>query len=219
MPLHRPLAALTAALLATAVLAGCAQSDWSAPHPDPTAVGEPAVGFAPATSPSPEATVHPAPGSWKNVHPSPGMRVVLLKAGSDRPTKTLVAAITSWANAEDVELRTVAAGDDLIDGIVQAMKLNPDLIVTAGNDLIDPLATVTANHLDQQFLVVGAEIAEPTGNVTAVDWTGASFRGEGLGMSSSYDAASFTAERCGRGIRAGIAAVLTGMTGVVLWID
>ena len=49
---------------------------------------------------------------------------------------------------------------------------------------------VTPNHLDQQFLVVGAELAEPTANVTAADWTGASFRGEGLGMSSAYDPAT-----------------------------
>jgi len=210
---------IAAGLLSAALLAGCAQSDWDTPHAAPSALGEPAAGFAPETSPSPEATVHPEPGSWDEVRPAPGMRVVLLTAGHDTPTKTLVTAIRSWADAEHVELRTVAADDDLIDGIVQAMRLRPDLIVTAGDDLIDPLATVTASHLDQKFLVVGAEIAEPTGNVTAVDWTGASFRGEGLGMSSSYDAASFTTERCGRGIRAGVAAVLTGMTGVVLWID
>ena len=51
---------------------------------------------------------------------------------------------------------------------------------------------MTANHLDQQFLVLGAELAEPTENVTAADWAGASFRGEGLGMPSSYDPATFT---------------------------
>ncbi|AYG05521.1 hypothetical protein D7I44_17415 [Gryllotalpicola protaetiae] len=211
------MAALTAAL-ASALLTGCAASDWSAPHPAPTAVGEPAVGFAPATTPSPEATVDPAPGSWNAVHPSPGMRAALVSAGHDGPTKALVAAVVAWADAEDVELRIVKADDDLVGGIVTAMRLNPDLVVSVGNDLVDPLATVTANHLDQQFLIVGAEVAEPTANVTAVDWAGASFRGEGLGMSSRYDPRSFTAERCGRGIRAGVAAVLTGMTGVVLWL-
>ena len=44
----------------------------------------------------------------------------------------------------------------------RAMDLNPDLVISAGNELVDPLALVTANHLDQQFLVVGAELAEPT---------------------------------------------------------
>ena len=97
--------------------------------------------------------------------------------------------------------------------------MRPDLIVSAGNDLVDPLAMVTPNHLSQQFLVVGAELAEPTHNVTAVDWSGASFRGEGLGMSSTYDPDSFTAERCAAAIRAGVAAVLNDLTGIVIWLD
>ena len=97
--------------------------------------------------------------------------------------------------------------------------MGPDLIVSAGNDLIDPLALVTPNHLGEKFLVVGAELAEPTHNVTAVDWSGASFRGEGLGMSSTYDPGSFTAERCADAVRAGVAAVLSGLTGIVVWLD
>ncbi len=99
------------------------------------------------------------------------------------------------------------------------MELAPDLIISAGNDLVDPLALVTASHLDQQFLVVGAQLAEPTHNVTAADWTGASFRGEGLGMPSAYDPATFTAERAGRAVRAGVAAVLHGITGFVIHLD
>ena len=66
---------------------------------------------------------------------------------------------------------------------------------------------------------MGAELAEPTRNVTAVAWSGASFRGEGLGTSSTYDAASFTAERCSASVRAGVAAVLNDVTGVVIWLD
>ncbi|WP_030436336.1 hypothetical protein [Actinoplanes subtropicus] len=77
----------------------------------------------------------------------------------------------------------------------------------------------TTGHLGQQFLVVGAEVAEPTANLTAADWSGASFRGEGLGASSTYDPGTFTAERCGAAIRAGVAAVLHNLTGIVLWLD
>ncbi|HEY0247502.1 MAG TPA: hypothetical protein VGC45_04485 [Gryllotalpicola sp.] len=207
------------ALLAVAALAGCASDGWSAPHPEPSAVGVVGPGFVPTATPSPEATVEPVAGSWRGVHPSKGYRVVLLTAGDDAPTRELVAAVRDWAHDEDVALRTVRADGELVDGIVRAMKLEPDLIVSAGNELVDPLATVTASHLDQKFLVVGAEVAEPTANVTAADWTGASFRGEGLGMSSGYDPGTFTAARCGAAVRAGVAAVLTGLTGVVLWID
>jgi len=219
--LHR--SQTTATLLAGALalvlgLAGCADA-WDTPHPEPSAIGTPGAGFLPTPTPSPEATVRPVAGSWADVHPSPGMRVVLLTAGDDEPTRALASAVQRWASDEGVDLRTVEADGDLTGGIVSAMGMDPDLIVSAGNDLVDPLATVSPNHLGQQFLVIGAEIPEPTYNVTSVDWAGASFRGEGLGGASVFDPASFTPERCGDAIRAGVAAVLTGLTGFVLWID
>ena len=212
------------AVLVTAVLiGGCgAGDDWSEPHAKPTAVGTLGPGFVdPSAPPAPEATIPPRPGSWDGVHPSKGYRVVLLTAGQDAATKTLVAAITKWAEQENVSLKTVTAthSGEYIARIKQAMDLKPDLIISAGNALVDPLALVTANHLDQQFLVVGAELAEPTENVTAADWTGAAFRGEGLGMPSAYDPATFTHERIGRAVRAGVAAVLNDITGIVIQLD
>ena len=210
---------IAAAVVTVTLLTGCAGDSWTQPHPAPSAVGALGEGFEPSSAPSPEATINPTAGSWDDVHPSSGYRVVLLHAGDDKPTTTLITAIHDWADAEDVDLRTVEVQADPIDGIVAAMDLNPDLIISAGNDLVDALATVTASHLDQHFLVVGAEVAEPTHNVTAVDWDGASFRGEGNGASSVYDAATFTAERCAAAVRAGVAAVLHDLTGIVLWID
>lgn len=209
---------------ATAVLiSGCASpDDWSEPHAKPTPVGTLSPGFVDrAAPPAPEATITPNPDSWKEVHPSPGYRVVLLTAGDDPQTRTLVTAVTTWAKEEQVSLKTVTAtaSDRFVPSITQAIELTPDLVISAGNDLVDPLALVTPNHLDQQFLVVGAELAEPTANVTAADWTGASYRGEGLGMSSTYDPASFTPERAGAAVRAGVASVLNGLTGIVLWLD
>lgn len=206
-----------------ALVTGCGSGDdWSQPHAKPTAVGALGPGFVdPSARPAPEATITPRPGSWTGVHPPADYRVVLLTAGSDAPTKALVAAVEQWAEEEHADLRTVTAdgAHDLLPAVARALEMSPDLIVSAGNDLIDPLALVTASHLSQQFLVVGAELAEPTHNVTAVDWSGASFRGEGLGMSSTYDAASFTAERCAAAIRAGVAAVLSDLTGIVIWLD
>ncbi|WP_345542303.1 hypothetical protein [Microbacterium jejuense] len=201
-------------------LTGCATDDWSAPRAAPTVVGTPAAGFMPATAPSPEATVVPADGSWQGVSPSAGYRVVLLTSGSDATTEVLNAAVEDWASEEQVSLRTVVAEDSgAIRAIVDAMDMKPDLIVSTGEALVDALAMVTPNHLDVSFLVLGAELAEPTYNVTAVDWTGAGFRGEGLGSATHFDESSFTPERSDAAIRAGAAAVLTGMTGVVLWIE
>ncbi|MFG1920194.1 hypothetical protein [Micromonospora sp. NPDC048898] len=210
-------------LAATAALLTACDSgdDWSQPHPAPSAVGTLGPGFVdPSTTPAPEATITPRPGSWAGVHPPKDYRVVLLTAGADDPTKALVTAVREWADDEHADLRTITVGDahEAVPSIAKAMEMNPDLIVSAGGDLIDPLALVTPNHLDEKFLVVGAELAEPTHNVTSVDWEGASFRGEGLGMSSTYDPTSFTAERCASAIRAGVAAVLNDLTGIVVWL-
>ncbi|MEV4123317.1 hypothetical protein [Micromonospora sp. NPDC049645] len=218
----RPPLQAVAILAATAALVtACSSSDdWSEPHPVPSAIGTLGPGFVdPATKPAPEATITPQPGSWAGVHPPKDYRVVLLTGGDDDPTRALVTAVKEWADDEHVDLRTIVVNaHDAVSSIAKAMEMGPDLIVSAGNDLIDPLALVTPNHLDEKFLVVGAELAEPTHNVTAVDWEGASFRGEGLGMSSTYDANSFTAERCAAAIRAGVAAVLNDLTGIVVWL-
>ncbi|MER6690898.1 hypothetical protein [Streptomyces minutiscleroticus] len=221
--MRRPLLAAATLAAAAALLTGCAfGDDWSQPHARPSAVGEPGAGFVdPSSPPTPEATVTPRPGSWSGVRPSADYRVVLLTSGDDRPTRTLVTAVEEWAEDEDVDLRTVTADgpSDILPAVDRAIGMHPDLVVGAGDDLVDPLATVTPSHLSQQFLVVGAELAEPTHNVTAVDWTGGSFRGEGLGASSTYDPDSFTAARCAAAVRAGVAAVLSGWTGIVLWVD
>ncbi|MGK5737477.1 hypothetical protein [Micromonospora sp. URMC 103] len=218
-----PLRAVATLATVAALVTGCSSGDdWSRPHPKPVPVGALGQGFVdPARPPAPEATITPRPGSWDPVHPPEDYRVLLLTTGDDAPTRALVAAVKDWAEAEDVDLRTMVPKDpqDFVPSIDRAIRMRPDLIVSAGNDLIDPLAMVTPNHLSQQFLVVGAELAEPTHNVTAADWSGASFRGEGLGMSSTYDAASFTAERCAAAVRAGVAAVLSDLTGIVIWLD
>ncbi len=218
MPRLRRASAFTAAAITVLTLAGCGDT-WSQPHAAPTAVGHPAPGFSPTAAPAPESTVVPAARSWREVHPSPGYRVVLVTAGRDRATRAVTDAVTRWGRAEHVDLRTVDADGEHVDGIARAIAMRPDLVIGAGNRLVDALALVTASNPHQQFLIVGAEVAEPTQNVTAVDWTGAAFRGEGLGAPSAYDPATFTAARCDAALRAGIAAVLTQLTGVVLWID
>ena len=73
--------------------------------------------------------------------------------------------------------------------------LKPDLIIAAGHSLVEPLDLVTANHLDQQFLFLGGRLGEPTVNVTA---------------------ATFAPQQAAPAVRAGVAAVLTGWTGIVV---
>jgi hypothetical protein len=146
---------------------------------------------------------------------------VLLTAGDDPPTTTLVRAVHQWARAEQVRFDTVAVTPPkAVDGIVEAMNLEPDLVICAGSALVDALALVTASHLEQQFLVVGAQLPEPTVNVTAAIWRGASSRGREVpDTAASLDPAAFTPERADAAIRAGVASVLSDLTGIVIWLD
>lgn len=220
--LSHGLRSLAAALVAAALLGGCGADSWDRPRTGPTAVGTLAPDFVDAANlPAPEAVFTPSPGSWDGISPARGYRVVLVALGDDAPTRQLVSSVQQWADEVGADLRTLDVGHeaDIIPTVTQALDLHPDLIISAGNLLVDPLAIITANHLDQQFLIVGAEVAEPTENVTAVDWAGASFRGEGLGAATTYDPASFTPERCATAVRAGVAAVLGGITGFVIWIS
>jgi len=166
--------------------------------------------------------IRPRPGSWDAVRPPRGYYVVLLTAGDDPPTTMLVMEVEQWANAEHVTLETVAVTepDAFVDGIVEAMNLTPDLVICAGHALVDALALVTASHLNQQFLVVGAQLPEPTVNVTAAVWREASSRGgEVPDTASSFDPDAFTHRHVAAAIRAGVASVLSNITGIVIWLD
>jgi hypothetical protein len=208
---------ITAAALAFAF--GTRASSFDARRP----IGALGSGFYdPEKPPPPEGMIRPKPGSWDAVRPPRGYRVVLLTAGDDDPTRTLVAAVRHWADAEHVRLSTVEVKrrDRAIDGIVEAMDLRPDLVICAGNALVDALALVTASHLERRFLVIGAQLPEPTVNVTAAIWQGASSRGREVpDTGSSFDPRAFTNERAGAAIRAGVASVLNDLTGIVIWLE
>jgi hypothetical protein len=221
----RRVAALIAAAALGIVFSGCASSENSS---EPRAAARSPIGtlgfgfFNPAAPPPPEGMIKPRPGSWDAVHPPRGYRVVLLTVEDDAAATTLVTTVKQWAKAENVRLRTIAVSgpDGFVDAIVEAIDLEPDLVISAGNALVDPLALVTASHLDQHFLVVGAQLPEPTVNVTAAIWRGASSRGgEIADTASSFDPDAFTREHADAAIRAGVASVLSDLTGIVIWLD
>ncbi len=220
--LQRVAAVIAAATLV--VVSGWASSgDSSELDANRRPIGALGPGFIdPAAPPPPEGMIRPRPGSWDAVRPPRGYRVILLTAGNDHPTTTLVTAVKQWANAEHVRLETVAVTElhRFVDGIVEAMDRRPDLVICAGNALVDALALVTASHLGQQFLVVGAQLPEPTVNVTAAIWRGASSRGREVPNTAlSFDPDAFTPEHAGAAIRAGVASVLSDVTGIVIWLD
>jgi basic membrane lipoprotein Med (substrate-binding protein (PBP1-ABC) superfamily) len=216
--------AVSAASALALLLGGCSSADdWSGSHSGLRPIGAVTQGFTDAAAPpAPGATIAPRAGTWDTVHPPQGYRVVLLTAGDDRATETVAAAVAEWATAEGVSLKTVTVTepDRAIDGIVEAMELGPDLIVSAGAGLVDPLAVVTASHLERQFLIVGAQLPEPTANVTAAIWQGASSRGSEVADSATSNVPdAVTPEKAGTAVRAGVASVLNDITGIVVSID
>lgn len=175
--------------------------------------------------------VKPDPESWTDVRPSSDYRVLVLADGQDASTPrdpqvaTLVAAVERWAREEErVELTVTYLSDPhaYIDDMDRAASASgADLIITAGNALVDPVAVVSANHAGedpQQFLVLGAEVAEPTHNIAASDWQGSAYLGEGVTESDYYDPSEVTAPRAYAALRAGVAAVLSGYTGIIVRI-
>src|SRR5215203_2084848 len=88
--LRRVAAVIAAATLV--VVSGWASSENSSePHAGRRPIGTLGSGFFdPAAPPPPEGMIRPRPGSWDAVHPPRGYRVVLLTAGDDPATTTLV---------------------------------------------------------------------------------------------------------------------------------
>ncbi len=169
-------------------------------------------------SPSPEATVSPERGSWDGVVAPAGYRVVLVTAGDDAQAATVVAAVERWAAAGsiDLDVLTAAHDDEVEEHIETAVEQEPDLVIGAGDDVVDVFTLLTAQHLAQPFLMIGVELPEPTENVSSVIWPGAAYRGSGVGTSGLIDPASFTPERADEAVKAGVAGVLHGLTGIVL---
>jgi len=219
----RVTAILTAWTLVVASLSGWSISRSSDAPDSARLIGTLGHGFFDsAAPPPPEGTIRPKPGSWDSIHPPRGYRVVLLTAGDDHPTTTLVAAVHEWARVERVRLEIIKVTEPrlFVDRIVESVDRRPDLVICAGHALVDALALVTASYLDQQFLVVGAQLPEPTVNVTAAAWPGASSRGREVPDTIwSFNPGAFTSKQAGDALRAGVASVLSDLTGIVVWLD
>ena len=213
--------AVAGVALAAVALSACGPHG-DAPAPTPTALSDVAPlgpGFLGGNpTPTPEATVSPEAGSWAGVEPPAGYRAVLIAAGDDAASTTVADAVERWARAESVDLRVLNAGhdDDVAEHLDAAVALEPDLVLGAGDGVVDVFTLLTPQHLSQKFLVIGAELPEPTENVSSVIWPGAAFRGSGVGTSGDIDPATFTPSRADDAVRAGVAGVLHGLTGIVL---
>ncbi|MFD3445188.1 BMP family ABC transporter substrate-binding protein [Microbacteriaceae bacterium 4G12] len=167
--------------------------------------------------PAPESTVTPPPDAAEGVAVPEGYEVAVVARRDDPTASTLVEATRAWAEAHGATATVREVTDEneieraLLDETTAA-----DVVVGVGPGVVDVFSLLTAQMLDRQFLMLGAQLAEPTKNVTAVVWPGASFRGTGISETDSDTGSGTTTERAESGVATGIAAILAGRTGIVL---
>ncbi|MFD7026338.1 BMP family ABC transporter substrate-binding protein [Promicromonospora sukumoe] len=189
---------------------------------DEAASPKPLTGFAAqfvgsSHQPAPEATVRPTPGTWDDVAAPDGYSMVVIAQGDDPTTATLTAAVEHYAAEHGADLTVLPARDhdEVERRIDEAAAAAPDLVVGVGDGVVDVFSLITAQYLETDFLVVGAQLPEPTHNVTAVVWPGAEFRGTGLGNDEAH-ANAVTPSRARKAVAAGTASVLHDLTGIVI---
>lgn len=214
------LAPLAAAAVALTLAACGAAAPGTAPHDG--ASPAPLTGFAArfvgsSHRPAPEATVRPTPGTWDDVAAPAGFSMIVVARGGDATTATLTDAVEHYAETHGTDLTVLPARDDdeVEQRIDEAVAAAPDLVVGVGDGVVDVFSLITAQYLETDFLLVGAQLPEPTHNVTAVVWPGAEFRGTGLGNATARPNA-VTPDRAREAVAAGAASVLHDLTGIVI---
>jgi hypothetical protein len=160
----------------------------------------------------------PAPGrtieaSAPGVEDLSDYRIAVVVPDDSDESQTLLAAAQEFAATSGAELEEFQAapeGDDPVgDALLQASGAGADVVVGLGAGVVGVFDFETGKSLDQEFLVVGGQLAEPTENVTAVIWPGATSREpaqeESVTMTRGVDA-----------LGAGIASIRDGVSGTVL---
>lgn len=176
----------TALWCATAVVFGALTACASGGDVEPAGtavIGAPAPGTSTPVVPVPGST---APAS--SLDPSAGipaglsLTVIAAVAAVDaaQDTETAIAELNTFADAHDASVTVFAIGPgEVIDPdtlLHDALVDEPDVVVVLGGNVLSALDRVSASNLGQQFLVLGAQLPEPTENVTAVIWPGADAR-------------------------------------------
>lgn len=167
-----------------------------------------------------DAAVVPAPGRTIEVVPPAiaelrGYRIAVV-VPDDPEAETLLTAARAFADvsgAELVEFPAAKDGDDPVgEALAAAIDADADVVVGLGEGVVGVFDFETGKVLHQEMLVIGGQLAEPTENVTAVIWPGATAR-------EPSDPESVTVERGVDALTAGVMSIRDGVTGVVLSLD
>ncbi|PFG30042.1 hypothetical protein [Paramicrobacterium agarici] len=191
---------LAAALTATACTTTGQASDHAATSQVPGASGS----SEPSAEPSPGSTM-PVPENLPAV--APGLDIALVVSAS--PGTEIPDAVTAAATEIDATVDVISSEpSNVIDGLVAAAE-GADVVLMTGADLLVSVDAVSSQMLDTQFLIIGAQLPEPTGNVTAVVWRGANARTAGAAASADL------VDRLPAALRAGLAMIGDGSAGMV----
>lgn len=207
--------ALATALVASAALAGCAPASAGADR-GPAA---PPSSAAYEIVPEPGRTIAATPPPGGGPQPSlTGYRIAVVVPADPAAADALLEGTRGFAGrtgAEVVEFVASAPGgiDAAFGG---ALDAGADLVVGLGEPTVDVFSFETALWPGQQFLLVGAQLPEPTENVTAVIWEGATSRGSAASADGPLDDSAITAARAADALAVGVDSVRARTTGVVL---
>lgn len=211
--------ASAAAVLLAVALTACSTPASTDVGPVSVAQTTAPTGPSAPTQPVPGATSTPDPASWSIAVAPAGFSVVVVTAvdaGTDPELTAAVDAIRARAGSAAVRTTTVPAGSSGSgDPFADVLAESPDLVVVLGPALLDAADRASASNLGQQFLIVGAQLPEPTVNVTAVVWSGAAARRSDEPRTVPNGVPE-VAEHAGDAFQAGLAALLDDTTGGVL---
>lgn len=197
---------VAAAITAIAVLTGCAADAGAASSPPPAA-------SVPAT-PSPEQV----PGSTLDASavtaeaPDGLTLAVVIAADPGEQEEAALDAVTVFA-AEHSGSLTVHHDASTPVAVDAALAERPDVIVGIGPAVVGAIDLASASHLDTSFLMLGTQLAEPTGNVIAVVWPGAEERAVFAEEELPFDGADVYAAEA---VETGLAAFASELDGHVI---
>jgi hypothetical protein len=148
-----------------------------------------------------------------------GVRIAVVVPDGGATSRVLKEALRGFAevNGLDVE-EFVATGDaaSVDAAFAQALAAEPHVMIGLGAGAVDVFAYNSSQWLDQDFLLLGAQVAEPTSNVAAVVWEGATSRGSGAPADGELDDTAVTPSRAAEAVSVGLATVMSGESGIVL---
>ncbi len=201
-------------------LTACAAAALEVPDPGGTAAS-----VLPAPPADSTTSSHPAPGrTVEAAAPAArgdlrGVRIAVVVPDDGATSRSLQAAVRSFAEVNGLTVdEFVATGDaaSIDSAFAEALATEPHIVVGLGAGCVDAFAYNSSQWLDQDFLLLGAQVAEPTANVAAVVWEGATSRGSGAPADGDLDDSAVSAGRAAEAVAVGLTTVMSGESGIVL---